>query len=65
MGVTMAGALGTHIVHGEHNRIPPPLLLLALSAVVFYVRRPDWLARRTAGDEENRNTGMSSPVQSR
>jgi hypothetical protein len=49
MGVVMVGALGTHIVHGELNRIVPPLLPLVLSAIVLYVRRPWWLQRSVRG----------------
>jgi putative oxidoreductase len=64
MGVLMVGALGTHIVHGELNRIPPPLLLLVLSSIVLYVRRPWWL-QRSMPPSGTADVDMSSTVQSR
>jgi uncharacterized membrane protein YphA (DoxX/SURF4 family) len=64
MGVVMVGALGTHIVHGELNRIVPPLLPLMLSAIVFYVRRPRWVQRSVRGGG-TADVDLSKPVQSR
>jgi putative oxidoreductase len=46
MGIVMMGALATHIVHGEFNRVPPPLLLLTFSTIVFFARRPRWMHAR-------------------
>jgi len=48
LGIVMAGALATHVVHGETNRAPLPLILLALSLSVLLVRRPTWLRRLLA-----------------
>ena len=46
MGVTMVGAVATHVVHGEMQRVPSPLILLVLSLIVLAARRPAWLRRR-------------------
>jgi putative oxidoreductase len=48
MGAMMVGAIGTHVVHGELDRVAPPLVLLTLSAIVFAARRPVWLRRRAS-----------------
>lgn len=39
LGVIMIGASLTHAIHGESARVTPPLLYLALLAVVATVRR--------------------------
>lgn len=41
---TMVGAALTHLVHGETNAAPVPLVLLALVALVGYARREPALA---------------------
>lgn len=41
---TMVGAALTHMVHGEMTAAPVPLVLLALVALVGYVRREPVLA---------------------
>lgn len=41
---TMVGAALTHLVHGEMTAAPVPLVLLALVALVGYVRREPMLA---------------------
>jgi len=63
MGVMMMGALGTHLAHGEFNRIPAPLVLLVSSSIVLLARRPQWLRRgEPAQDPREREV---SPVESR
>jgi uncharacterized membrane protein YphA (DoxX/SURF4 family) len=42
MAVVMTGAMGTHLVHGETNRVPPPLVLLILSLIIVWLRRSSW-----------------------
>ena len=42
----MLGAIYTHAAHGETVRLPFNLVLFALSIVVLYARRPDFLKRR-------------------
>jgi hypothetical protein len=42
----MLGAIYTHAAHGETARLPFNFLLFALSVVVLYARRPDFLKRR-------------------
>ena len=46
MAITMTGAVVTHLVHGEMQRLPSPSIPLALSLIVFAVRRPAWLRRQ-------------------
>ena len=36
LAVLMAGALGTHAVHGEFSRVVPPLILGGLACVMFW-----------------------------
>jgi len=42
----MLGAIYTHAAHGETVRLPFNFLLLGLSLVVLYARRPHFLKRR-------------------
>ena len=42
----MLGAIYTHAAHGETVRLPFNFLLFALSVVVIYARRPNFLKRR-------------------
>ena len=42
----MLGAIYTHAAHGETVRLPFNVALLALSVVVLYARRPNFLRRR-------------------
>ena len=42
----MLGAIYTHASHGEQVRLPFNAVLLALSLVVLYARRPGFLKRR-------------------
>ena len=39
----MLGAIGTHYTHNETSRLPFNLLLLTLSLVIVFVRRPSFL----------------------
>jgi putative oxidoreductase len=39
LGVVMLGASLTHFVHGESNRVVPPLMFLAVLAIVGIARR--------------------------
>ena len=49
--VVMLGAIFTHYTHNEISRLPFNLLLLALSLVIVFVRRPSFLkpSARRAG----------------
>jgi putative oxidoreductase len=40
LAVVMLGAAGTHIVHGETNRIAMPLVLSAVFVAIAWLRRP-------------------------
>ncbi len=42
----MLGAIFTHYTHNETSRLPFNLLLLALSLVIAYTRRPAFLKKR-------------------
>jgi uncharacterized membrane protein YphA (DoxX/SURF4 family) len=42
----MLGAIYTHAAHGEQVRLPFNFVLLALSLVVLYARRPGFMKRR-------------------
>jgi uncharacterized membrane protein YphA (DoxX/SURF4 family) len=42
MAVVMIGAAGTHLLHGEINRVPSPLVPLVLSLIVLWLRRSSW-----------------------
>ena len=42
----MLGAIYTHAAHGETVRLPFNFVLFALSIVVLYARRPNFLKRR-------------------
>jgi uncharacterized membrane protein YphA (DoxX/SURF4 family) len=44
--LVMLGAIYTHAAHGETVRLPFNFLLLGLSLVVLYARRPQFLKRR-------------------
>jgi uncharacterized membrane protein YphA (DoxX/SURF4 family) len=44
--LVMLGAIYTHAAHGEFSRLPFNFLLLALSLLVLYARRPHFLQRR-------------------
>ena len=44
----MLGAIYTHAAHGEQARLPFNVVLLVLSVVVLYARRPRFLKRRPA-----------------
>ena len=48
LGVIMVGASLTHFVHGESNRVLPPLMFLAVLAIVGFARRPAF-AKASAG----------------
>ncbi len=39
LGMVMIGATATHLVHGEIEAVPVPLVLLALLALLGYARR--------------------------
>jgi uncharacterized membrane protein YphA (DoxX/SURF4 family) len=43
--VVMLGAIFTHYTHNETSRLPFNLLLLAISIVIVFVRRPFFLRR--------------------
>ena len=45
-GAVMIGAVFTHYSHNETSRIPFNLVLLTLSLVIAFVRRPTFLRRR-------------------
>lgn len=45
----MLGAIGTHYTHNETGRLPFNLLLLALSLVIAFTRRPVFLKKRIPG----------------
>jgi putative oxidoreductase len=47
--VVMLGAMVTHYTHNETSRLPFNLLLLTLSLVIVFVRRPSFL-KRTSGN---------------
>lgn len=40
LGVILVGAIGTHVVHGEMNRLFNPVLYLVILATSAWVRRP-------------------------
>jgi putative oxidoreductase len=40
---TMIGAALTHLMHADAANVAPSLVMLVLSAVVFYARRDTWL----------------------
>ena len=44
--VVMLGATVTHYTHNENSRLPFNLVLLLLSLVIVFVRRPSFLRRR-------------------
>ena len=44
----MAGAVLTHLVHGEWQRLPPPLVYLLIVAVIGWLRRKSALPLRAA-----------------
>jgi len=46
--VVMLGAIYTHATHSESGRLPFNFLLLALSLITLYARRPIFLARVNA-----------------
>jgi hypothetical protein len=39
MASVMIGAIGTHVVHHEFERVVPPAVLCTLSCIVLFVRR--------------------------
>lgn len=41
LGVLMIGAVGTHVVFGEWAMVPPPLVLMILSFILFAFRRDE------------------------
>ena len=43
--IVMIGAIYTHATHNESARLPFNLLLLALSLITVYARRPNFLQR--------------------
>jgi uncharacterized membrane protein YphA (DoxX/SURF4 family) len=45
--IVMLGAIYTHATHNESSRLPFNLLLLALSLVIVFTRRPAFLKKRT------------------
>ena len=45
----MLGAIFTHYTHNETSRLPFNLLLLALSLVIAFARRPAFLKKRIPG----------------
>jgi len=45
----MLGAIFTHYTHNETSRLPFNLLLLALSLVIAFTRRPAFLKKRIPG----------------
>lgn len=44
LGMVMLGATGTHLVHGEVEAAPVPLVLMVLIALVGYARRESILS---------------------
>ena len=52
--VVMLGAIFTHATHNETSRLPFNLLLLTLSLVILFARRPSFLKpRKCSGVELN------------
>jgi uncharacterized membrane protein len=49
LGIIMIGASATHFVHGEMDRVVPPLMYLAVVAVVGAARRRAAIRLRFAG----------------
>ena len=47
--VVMLGAIFTHATHNETSRLPLNLLLLTLSLVILFARRPSFLKRPHKG----------------
>jgi putative oxidoreductase len=47
----MLGAIFTHATHNESSRLPFNLLLLALSLVIAFTRRPAWRQFRVSSSE--------------
>jgi uncharacterized membrane protein YphA (DoxX/SURF4 family) len=43
--IVMLGAIFTHATHNETSRLPFNLLLLTLTLVIAFVRRPSFLKR--------------------
>jgi uncharacterized membrane protein YphA (DoxX/SURF4 family) len=43
--LVMLGAIVTHASHGESSRLPFNFLLLALSLIIVFARRPNFLKR--------------------
>jgi putative oxidoreductase len=50
--VVMLGAMLTHYTHNETSRLPFNLLLLTLSLVIAFARRPNFLKRGTYSPEQ-------------
>ena len=44
--IVMLGAIFTHATHNEYARLPFNFLLLALSLIIVYARRPVFLAQK-------------------
>jgi putative oxidoreductase len=49
--VVMLGAIYTHATHNESSRLPFNLFLLALSLVIAFTRRPNFLKKRQAAEK--------------
>lgn len=49
----MAGAVLTHLVYGELQRLPVPLVYLLVTALVGWLRRKSALRLRTASTEQH------------
>src|SRR2546425_7771095 len=45
--VVMLGAIYTHATHNESSRLPFNLFLLALSLIIAFTRRPNFLKKRS------------------
>ncbi len=45
---TMVGAVGTHLMNGEAAYIGMPLIFTLILAVVFWIRKPAFLQKRSA-----------------
>ena len=44
--VVMLGAIFTHATHGESGRLPFNFLLLVVSVIIIFARRPGFMTRR-------------------
>jgi uncharacterized membrane protein YphA (DoxX/SURF4 family) len=49
--VVMLGAIYTHATHNESSRLPFNLFLLALSLVIAFMRRPNFLKKRRVAEK--------------